>query len=337
MIKDLVKGTHVTLNALSKNEHKTTPPPRFTEVKLVSVLDEKGIGRPSTFASIVSVIQERGYVRKVSGQQLAPTPLGFAVTGLLTNKFPEYTAYEYTSEMEEELELIGEGKKTREGFLKDFWEGKEGFESFVSSLRTNVDWEEIRGLTSTPLGNGYTITYGRNGAFLQDDNGVKNEKGYLPSAKLDEDVLVEDLLDPEVCKKLLADAKKGSNVRELGVLEDGPYKGWVVTVRDGKFGPFFQGSPPAKNKSKPINHALPEGENLDTVSFEVAKQLFSEVKLPRTLSPKFFVGIGKKKTAYIGYKATPKSRKAVFKSLPEEYDPRVVTLAEVETIWNADK
>lgn len=332
-LKSLTAGSRVQLAELSQKEHKTQPPPRYSEVSLVKKLSDLGIGRPSTFASIVSVIQDRGYVRKVSGQQLAPTFLGFAVIQLLTNHFPQYTAFEYTEKMEQELERIEDGTQTRPKFLASFWNGSSGFEAFVKGLSTNVDWDEVKKLTTIELGNGYSVTYNRHGAFLQDDNGKPNEKGFLPSAKIDEESLVEEYLDPEVCKKLIEKSAASVGNTELGELSSGPYTGWTVHARDGKFGPFIQAISPVKSK-KPVNQKLPEDMSLETVKLEDIEGLFSEIKLPRTLSDNFFVGIGKK-GQYVGFKKTAKTRRATFKSLPEEFDPRTVKLEDVKAFWES--
>lgn len=333
MIKDLQEGTPVALKRLVKAGKKTTPPPRFTETRLLAELDSRGIGRPATFASIVSLIQERGYVQKVKGQQLAPTPLGFAVVQLLMKKFPTFTAYEYTASMEEELEEVAAGKKTREKFLADFWRGPKGFEKVLAGMRENIDWEEVREATTVDLHNGYSITYSKFGAFLQHDEGVKDEKGYLPSAKLDDLALAEDFLDPEVCATYLATAKRGQEVHTLGVLAGGQYEGWTVIAREGRFGPYLQASPPEGKKDKPINQALPEGLEAATVTLPEVEGLFAEVKLPRW-SPdgKWLVGLGKR-GPYMGRKATVRSKKVDFKSLPEGMDPRTVTFEEVKKLW----
>ena len=331
-IKELKAGSVVTLAKLTKNEHKTQPPPRYSEVSLVKKLSDLGIGRPSTFASIVSVIQERGYVTKIKGQQLAPTFLGFAVASLLSEKFPAFTSYDYTSQMEEALEEVEEGKISREKFLSNFWSGPKGFEQLIKDLNENIDWDEIRKLATLDLNNGYSVVYNKFGAFLQDNNGTPNEKGYLPSVKLDDDAMAEDYTDVEVCKTLFEKSANRVDARELGTLTSGNYKGWLVTARDGKYGAFLQGTDPA-GKEKPVNHPLPEGKELAKVTLEEVADLFEEVKLPRNLSEQYFVGVGKK-GAYIGFKKTAKSRKAEFKSLPEDLDPRKVTLDEVKKVWS---
>lgn len=334
MIKDLKVGKDIKLDKLSKAESKTVPPTRLSETRLVSELEKRNIGRPATYSSIVSLIQDRGYVTK-KGNQLRPTPLGFAVSKILSSKLPEFTAYDYTSQMEEKLEEIIDGKENKKEFLTKFWKGKNnnGFETLITNLLKNIDFKEVEQFSKIDLHNGYSIKYSKFGIFLQDDNGKPNDKGYLPSIKLDENIDIYDYKDKELCVKTFKENSLiSSENNELGVLTDGVYKGWTVSVREGKYGKFAQAISPNK-KDKPINQTLPKETKLETLKLEDVEELFKEVKLPRNLSANFFVGIGKK-GPWIGYKATAKSKKATFKSLPVEYNPRTVTLEEVEKVWN---
>lgn len=331
-IKDLKKGTKVSLEDLSSDSHQTQPPPRFSEVKLISELEKRGIGRPATFNSIVTTIQERGYVIKV-GNQLVPTFLGFSVVKLLTKKFPTFTDYGYTAQMEKKLDEIAEHKLSREAFLTNFWSGPNGFAATVEKLINSIDYDEIKELSAIDLHNGYRIVSNRFGSFIEDPNGTTNEKGYLPSAKIDDLDSIDKYLDPEVCRELLERAANPIQSSELGELSSGEYRGWIVTVKDGKFGPFAQAVDPKNPKASPVNHKLPEGVTLENATLEALAPLFEEVKLPRWSSDKkWLVGIGKK-GAYMGRKATAKSR-PVFKALDPEYDPRTVSFSEVERLWN---
>lgn len=342
-IKDLKPGVDTKLEDLSSEEHKTTPPGRFSEPSLVGMLESKGIGRPSTFSSIVSLIQDRGYVAKKGGQ-LYPTALGFAVARLLSAKFPTFTDYSYTAQMETELEEIADGKQSREGFLSAFWNGKDGFEEVLEALKGSIDFEELEQYSVINLHNGYSVKAGRFGTFLQDDNATPNEKGYLPSARLEDDADVWDYRDAEKCRELLESAANRVEARELGVLAEGEYEGYTLWVRDGKFGPYLQalhpkhvklladGKKPTASTPKPINQSLPEKFTIESVELDDVKHLFAEVKLPRTLSPNFFVGHGAR-GPWLGQKSNPKARRAVFVSLPEGLDPRTMTLEDAEKVW----
>lgn len=342
-IKNLKVGSDAKLTKLKNEEHKTTPPGRFSEVKLVSELESRGIGRPATFSSIVSLIQDRGYVAK-KGTQLYPTPLGFAVARLLAAKFPSFTAYDYTAQMEDELDDIAQWKQGRVSFLGGFWNGKNGFEHLLEELSKDIDFKEIEQYSRIDLHNGYSIRFSRFGTFLQDDNGKADAKGYLPSVRLDDSVDVWDYKEVEACKTAFENAANRVEARELGILEDGEYKGWTVWARDGKFGAYLQalhpkhveanekGKKPTASVPQPINHQIPEGLTLEKVELSDIASLFSEVKLPRwSPDKKWLVGIGKR-GAYIGRKATVKSR-PVFRSLPETEDPRTVTFEKVQELW----
>lgn len=342
-LKDLKEGVPVKLSKLNSEEHSTTPPARFSEVKLVAELESRSIGRPSTYSSIVSLIQDRGYVAK-KGTQLYPTALGFAVARLLAAKLPVFTAYDYTAKMEDELEEIAEGKQQREKFLASFWNGADGFNSLLTALKESVDFKEIEKYTTIQLHNGYSVRFSKFGTFIQDDNGKANEKGYLPSVRIDDDADIWEYKTKEACVEAFANAATKVESRELGVLEAGEYVGWSLEVKDGRFGPYIQamhpdhikailkGKKPAGSVPKPVNHKLPEGATVELVVMKDIAELFAEVKLPRW-SPdgKWLVGIGKR-GAYIGLKSSPKGR-PVFRSLKPELDPKKVSFQEVEEIW----
>lgn len=341
-IKKLIKGEKVNIDKISKEEHKTMPPARFTENNLISKLDDLGIGRPSSFASMVSVIQERDYVRKIKGNTLVPTFRGFAMMNIMIANFDKYINYGYTAEMEEKIDEIIEGKQNRPQFLSDFWFGQnnDGFDNFVKDLLKDINWEEIKKLSTIDLHNGYSIVYNSFGSFLQDNNGELNDKGYLPSAKIDDDGLIEDYLDIDECKKLIDNAKDIQNgPKELGILENGEYKGWKVVAKTGRYGDYVQALPPENKKSKPVNHTLKGDLTVDNVELKNVEELFAEVKLPRWSNDgKYLVGINKKGGKYIGYKSSPRAKKLKFQNLPDEYDPRTIDFDTViELFKNGEK
>jgi DNA topoisomerase-1 len=333
MIKDLKAGSSIQLDSLKNDARATKPPPRFSEVSLIKTLSEEhGIGRPSTFSSIVSLIQDRGYVTKQGGR-LVPTFLGFSVVGLLTTTFPTFTAYSYTSSMEEKLDEIADNKVTRVNFLSQFWDGATGFHQTVQDLTKKIDYDKVRKTSTIDLHNGFSISYNKFGAFLQDNAGAPNEKGYLPSVKIDEDSLVDEYVDREACVKLYQAGRKAiaTEPEELGALDSGVYKGWTVTVRAGKFGPYAQAVDPS-GKNKPINQGLDKDIDMGSLKLADIEHLFAEVKLPRNLSPNYFTGIGKR-GPWLAFKKTPKSKRAEFVSLPSELDPRTITIEEAQKVW----
>lgn len=343
-IKDLKQGQPVKLKKLTKESRKTSPPSRFSEVVLAKHLSDLNIGRPSTLSSIVTLIQDRGYVKK-KGSQLYPTPLGFAIARILAAKFPEFTAYEYTSQMEDNLDEIADGKQDKTNFLEGFWNGPDGIAESIKKVLDSIDYDEIQEFSTIDLHNGYQIRYSKFGTFLQDPNGTPNEKGYVPSAKIDDDADVWDYRDADYCKEIIEKNATSVGPRELGQLTSGEYSGWTVYAKDGRFGAFIQAMHPDHVKAisedkkpgvkvpKPVNHKVPEGLDVDSVKLSDISSLFAEVKLPRwSADGKWLVGIGKK-GAYMGRKATAKGR-PVFRSLTEEHDPRTVSFDLVKKLWD---
>jgi len=344
MLKDLKQNQKIELNSVQKEARKTQPPNRFSENALIKRLEELGCGRPSTYSSMVSLIQERNFVKKLKGQTLAPTFFGMTVVNILKDKFPEFIDYKYTASLEEELDEVANGKTTRVKFLNDFWNGKDGFKNKLDELMGNVDFKEIAKLSTIDLHNGYQIKYNKFGAFLEDPNGTPDENGYLPSVKLDEETIAEDYLDPAKCKELLKNAKTYKENLEqgiggpklLGKLTDGVYKDYEVYASTGKYGNYIYAVLGEGKDAKKVNNKMPADKTVDTVTFDDVKELFAEVKLPRTLSDNFFVGIGKR-GPWLGFKKTKTTKKAEFVSLPEGSDPRTITLAEAKKIWDDKK
>lgn len=342
MIKDLKPGVEVKLTKLTKDSHETKPPSRASETKLISILEEKNIGRPSTYASIVSLIQDRGYVAK-KGSQLYPTPLGFAVARLLNAKFPHFVAYEYTAEMEERLDEISEGKQDRANFLKSFWYGKAGYEKEIEKVLANIDFKEIEQFATIDLHNGYSIKYSKFGTFLQDENAEVDANGYKKATRLSDDIDVWDYKETSVCEETFEKNANKKGPRELGVLDSGMYSGWTVYVREGKFGAYVSalhpdhvkaveaGKKPGAKVPAAINHALTETEDLDTIELKDVVERYAEVKLPRWSDDGLWlVGIGKK-GPYIGHRKTKKAR-PVFKGF--DGDPKAATFDEVKQVWD---
>ncbi|RME44023.1 MAG: hypothetical protein D6795_18555 [Deltaproteobacteria bacterium] len=165
-LPDLELGAALTLLDIATNQHFTQPPPRFTEASLVKELEEKGIGRPSTYAAILSTIRDKEYVKKEKGK-FVPTELGFLVTDLLVENFPEILDVTFTAEMEEKLDRIEEGTEKWVETLRAFYEP---FEALMARARTemrNVKTEEIpTDIECSRCGAKMVIRWGRNGNFL---------------------------------------------------------------------------------------------------------------------------------------------------------------------------
>ena len=146
-LPSLTKGQDLAVHALEPNGHATKPPPRFTEASLVRRLEELGVGRPSTYASILSTIEDRGYVWK-KGQALIPTFTAFAVISLLEGHFPDLVDYAFTARMEDDLDRIADGDEETIPWLTRFYLGAEGLQSQVAERLDEIDAREVNSIPS---------------------------------------------------------------------------------------------------------------------------------------------------------------------------------------------
>ena len=264
--------------------HETKPPARYTEPTLVKKLEELGIGRPSTFASIMSTIQDRGYVAK-RGRALVPTFLAFSVTGLLEQHFGKLVDYEFTASMEEDLDRIANGEEDRITWLTKFFfgtEGNPGLEALAADLGA-IDAQQIN---TMKMGEDIEIRVGRYGAYIQKGVGDDRKFANIP------ETMAPDELTLQVAIDLLA---QPSGERELGVH---PETNLPLLAKSGRFGPYVtevfpepemvvdkktgELKKPRKKKDapKPKTASLLSTMTLDTITIEDALKLMS---LPRTL------------------------------------------------------
>ena len=205
--------------------HETKPPARYTEPTLVKKLEELGIGRPSTFASIMSTIQDRGYVAK-RGRALVPTFLAFSVTGLLEQHFGKLVDYEFTASMEEDLDRIANGEEDRITWLTKFFfgtEGNPGLEALAADLGA-IDAQQIN---TMKMGEDIEIRVGRYGAYIQKGIGDDRKFANIP------ETMAPDELTLQVAIDLLA---QPSGERELGIH---PETNLPLLAKSGRFGPYI--------------------------------------------------------------------------------------------------
>ncbi|HWX09501.1 MAG TPA: type I DNA topoisomerase [Gaiellaceae bacterium] len=267
-LPNVAEGDAVELKQLEPQGHQTNPPPRYTEATLVRTLEELGIGRPSTYASILGTILDRGYVFK-KGTALVPAFLAFSVVGLLEQHFGRLVDYDFTARMEDDLDRIASGDEHRNEWLSRFYfgekngAGNEGLKELVSDLG-GIDAREIN---SIEIGNGIVVRVGRYGPYLERD-GVR--------ANLPDD-LVPDELTVARAEELLS---QPSQDRVLGV---NPETGREVVARNGRYGPYVTETLPEGSKEKPPTASLFKAMELDAITLEDALQL---LQLPRV------VGVG---------------------------------------------
>ena len=275
-LPELSEGERTELVAVDPAQHFTQPPPRFTEATLVKRMVELGIGRPSTYSSIVATIQDRGYVEAEKGS-LLPKGTGWMLTGFLMTYFATYVGYEFTAGLEEELDDVSGGRKKRLDVLEQFWNGFSAAVANTEGLRIGEVLDQLSDMLVPQVlqtngaqgdiricpncGNGrLTLRTGRgSGAFLG--------CSAYPECQF---VLSLDGTKTETTTEVPA-------VRKLGV---DPETELEVTFRSGRFGPYLQLGERGKGKKKPKSISIPKGMDAQTLGLETALSLLA---LPRPI------------------------------------------------------
>src|SRR6204780_5349333 len=261
----LAEREPLTAESLAAAEHATRPPARYTEASLIKELEDRAIGRPSTYASIMGTILDRGYVSK-KGTALVPSFIAFAVVTLLEQHFERLVDYDFTAQMEEALDEIARGEASRVPWLRRFYfgaDGEEGLKELVSDL-SDID---ARAVSSFPLsGSDIVVRVGRYGPYLERDGQRANvPEGTAP-----------DELTPEFAEELLS--------RPTGdkILGTDPETGRTIVAKAGRFGPYVteQLGDDAPASAKPRTASLLKSMDLDSVTLDEALRLLT---LPRTL------------------------------------------------------
>ncbi|MER5796685.1 type I DNA topoisomerase [Streptomyces mirabilis] len=282
------EGDPLSAEEITVDGHATKPPARYTEASLVKELEEREIGRPSTYASIIGTILDRGYVFK-KGTALVPSFLSFAVVNLLEKHFGRLVDYDFTAKMEDDLDRIARGEAQAVPWLKRFYFGEgdaagaaeagNGDGDHLGGLKelvTDLGAIDAREVSSFPVGDGIMLRVGRYGPYIE--RGEKDSEHHQ-RADVPED-LAPDELSIELAEELLA---KPSGDFELGT---DPESGHQIIARDGRYGPYVtevlpEGTPKTgKNAVKPRTASLFKSMSLDTVTLDDALKLMS---LPRVV------------------------------------------------------
>ncbi|MEU0495182.1 type I DNA topoisomerase [Mycobacterium sp. NPDC006124] len=307
-LPNLTQGQRVDASDLTADGHTTSPPARYTEASLIKSLEELGIGRPSTYSSIIKTIQDRGYVHK-KGSALVPSWVAFAVIGLLEQHFGRLVDYDFTAAMEDELDEIASGNERRTNWLNNFYFGGEhgvdgsiaragGLKKLVGGNLEEIDARVVNSIKLFEDDQGRTINVrvGRNGPYLErmivdpdDPNGeLKPQRANL------KDELTPDELTLELAEKLFSTPQEG---RSLGV---DPVSGHEIVAKDGRYGPYVtevlpappetpddgDAAAPAKKTKKPPPGPKPrtgsllQSMDLETITLDDALKLLS---LPRVV------------------------------------------------------
>ncbi|WP_045866076.1 type I DNA topoisomerase [Streptomyces sp. WMMB 714] len=342
----VTEGDPLTAEDLTADGHATKPPARYTEATLVKELEEREIGRPSTYASIISTILDRRYVFK-KGTALVPSFLSFAVVGLLEKHFGRLVDYDFTAKMEDDLDRIAAGSAASVPWLRRFYFGEEaagegvqgsaadsgngdgdhlgGLKELVSDLGA-ID---AKGVSSFPVGEGITLRVGRYGPYVEGPPPSPDEPGQRADVP---DDLPPDELTVELAKELLA---KPSGDFELGT---DPESGRPIVARDGRYGPYVtevlpEGTPKTgKNAVKPRTASLLKSMSLDTVTLEQALKLLA---LPRVVGTD--PSTGEEITAQNGRYGPYMKRGTDSRSLETEEQIFTITLEEALEIYSKPK
>lgn len=262
-------GDSATLHELESISHETKPPARFTEATLVRELEKKGVGRPSTYASIISTIQDRGYAMS-DGKTLIPTFTAFAVTDLLSEHFPHLIDSDFTSNLEDRLDEIAQGKFDPVTYLDNYYKGKEGLKTRVEEQEDKIDPQKAKILQLPIEGlNGTQIHVGRYGPYIKSEENGEEIRTSLP------DGLYPGELSIDKIKSLLKAEKEGPS--SLG---DHPETGEPILLLNGRYGPYVQLGEATEENKKPKRASLLKGMEPSDVDLETAVSLLS---LPRTL------------------------------------------------------
>ena len=323
-LPSVVEGEQLQCLQLLPKDHTTQPPSRFSEAALTKALEEKGIGRPSTYASIIDTILARNYVFKKGGA-LVPTWVAFSVVRLLEDHLGGLVDYEFTAQMEDDLDAISRGEKISLEYLKDFYFGQEDGENgkpgLKKQLENKVDEIDARTISRILVGKAddgdeVFVRVGRYSPFV--------EKGERTASLPDE--LPPDEVKLDYALELLVQAEKAEE--PLGFC---PETNLPVYVKVGRFGPYIQRGAP-DDEEKPKNASLLKGMTVEEMTLETALKLLS---LPREVGhhPK----LDGKITAYNGRFGPYIKCGDETRSLPAEESPIDVSLEKCIDLLNQPK
>ncbi|AFZ43352.1 DNA topoisomerase I [Halothece sp. PCC 7418] len=266
ILPNLQEGDHPDCKKLESLGHETQPPARYTEASLVKMLESEGIGRPSTYASIISTIIDRGYVQ-MRGNALTPTFTAFAVTSLLEQYFGELVDPHFTARMEETLDHIATGEADSTPYLEQFYAGERGVNTLVQEKEDEIDPDTAKAVNLDNIQ--AKIKIGYFGPYLE----TENDDGVV-KASIPQDLTPADL-NPEQVEVLLRQKTEGPD--ELGIH---PETGDPIFIKIGRYGPYVELGEATEENKKPKRCSIPKGTKPEDVTLDMAVKLLS---LPRLL------------------------------------------------------
>lgn len=265
-LPDLQKGDAPACKKVEPVGRETKPPARYTEAMLIKTLEKEGVGRPSTYATIMGTVQQRGYVSR-QGNTLVPTFTAFATNNLLERQFEQLVDVGFTADMEQVLDDIASGEREAVSFLRSFYQGDAGLEQRVEQALDAVDARQVSTITFPQWGD-YVVRVGKFGPYVEGDLDGSPCRASVP----------DDLAPADVTKEQLVKLLQENNApdRVLGIH---PEADLPVLLRKGPYGPYVQLGDD-EQKGKPRRASLPPGVGPGEMTFSLAVDL---LELPRTL------------------------------------------------------
>jgi DNA topoisomerase-1 len=266
ILPNLQAGDRPECKQLEVVSHETQPPARYTEASLVKTLESEGVGRPSTYATIIGTILDRGYAQ-MRNKTLIPTFTAFAVVSLLEENFQDLVDTKFTSKMEQTLDEIATGEAQWLPYLNKFYRGERGLENQVKVREDQIDPQKAKAINLENLA--VTVKIGKFGPYIEAKNGDEAITASIPA-----DVTPADL-NPEQIEVLLKQKTEGP--QQLGT---DPETGFPVYLLIGTYGPYVQLGEATEEKKKPKTASFPKGVKPEAITLEMALGYLS---LPRTL------------------------------------------------------
>lgn len=318
LLPKLSEDENVPVDSVEPIRHETKPPARYTEASLVQKLEEEGIGRPSTYATVIQKVSD-GRFSKKQGKSLVPTFMAFAVVNFLETYFPELVDLSFTARMEDDLDSIARGEGSKVDYLHEFYRRKGAFADQVESGEETIEPREVRAVPLEELDN-ITLRVGRYGAYAQIGEDGEEKTVNIPDTIPPADLTVAMVLE------LLEEREKGPEV-----LGEHPDSGEPIFIMTGRYGPYLQLGERSDDNKKPPTASVPKGTEPSEVSLEHAVKLLS---LPRELGPH---PDGGKVEAAIGRYGPYVKHKKDYRNIPEEHDVFTIELEDALALLKEPK
>lgn len=316
-LPELNDGDKPECGSVVPESHETKPPARFTDASLVRELEKLGIGRPSTYATIIGTIIERGYARR-KGKQLVPTFTAFATNNLLERQFESLVDFDFTAKMEQTLDDIAEGKADARPYLRSFYYDDEGLKKLIEAGLDSIDPRAVS-TVSFPAWLPYVVRVGKFGPYVETES-----NGEKATASLPQDI-APDELSPEYLDRLVQTKQTQGTALAVDAAT-----GKEIYLREGRYGPYLQLGEADDGGEAPKRVSIPKGIEPSEVNAEQAVALIS---LPRELGKHPETGAAIE--AGIGRYGPYVKHERTFASLPKQYDVLSVTFEEAMPLIQA--